>query len=271
MPLATRRRLALVVRRPDVDLAELALLVCAEAQPTLDVGVALLRVDALADGLRTSGYRPGTPEADATALARYLAEDQGFDGSDGGDAESALFTAVLDRKRGRPVTLSMLYVAIARRVHIPAFPIGLPGRVVVGIGGGERPVVLDPGRRGRRLDAEELDRQIRQATADQLSFRRSMLRASPTPNVVRRHLNDLASAYVREHRAADALWATELKLLLPNRLPDDHRVLGDLLVQVGRFDRAAAAYEAYLERGAGGGGDADEVRRAAIRARARMN
>jgi hypothetical protein len=64
---------------------------------------------------------------------------------------------------------------------------------------------------------------------------------------------------------------TELKLLLPNRLPDDHRVHGDLLVQVGRFDVAAAAYEAYLDATAGGAEDDAEVRRAAIRARARMN
>jgi regulator of sirC expression with transglutaminase-like and TPR domain len=271
MSTASRQRLARIVRRPDVDLAELALLVCAEADPSVDVDIALLRVDALADGLRSAGFRAGEPDADADALTRYLAVQQGFDGTDDRSAASALLTHVMDRKRGLPVALTMLYVAIARRLRIPAFPIGLPGRVVTGIGGGERPVVVDPSRSGRRLDQAAISAQVEEATSGQLSFRRSMLRASPTPNVVRRLLNDLAAAYTLEGRSTDALWVTELKLLLPNRLPADHRVHADLLVQVGRFDVAAAAYEAYLEVTGGGAADDTEVRHLAIRARARMN
>jgi regulator of sirC expression with transglutaminase-like and TPR domain len=271
MSTATRKRLAKVVRWPDVDLAELALLVCAEAEPTIDVDIALLRVDALADGLRAAGFRAGEPEADADALTRYLAVEQGFEGTEERTPDAALLTHVLDNKRGLPVALTMLYVAIARRLRIPAFPIGLPGRVVTGIGGGDRPVVVDPSRGGVRLDQAAIAAQVEEATSGQLSFRRSMLRASPTPNVVRRLLNELAAAYTLQGRSADALWVTELKLLLPNRLPDDHRVQGDLLVQVGRYDVAAAAYEAYLEATAGAATDDDEVRRAIIRARARMN
>jgi regulator of sirC expression with transglutaminase-like and TPR domain len=271
MSTASRRRLSRIVRRPGVDLAELALLVCAEADPRVDVEVGLLRIDALADGLRSSGFRAGSAEEDAVALARYLAQEQGFDGTTERSPAAALLTEVLDRKRGLPVALTILYVAIARRLRVPAFPIGLPGRVVTGIGGGDRPVVLDPSRAGRRLDQAAISAQVEEATGGRLSFRRSMLRASPTANVVRRLLNDLAGAYTAEGRSADALWATELKLLLPNRLPDDHRVHGDLSVQVGRFDVAAAAYEAYLEATGGAAADDTEVRHAAIRARARMN
>jgi regulator of sirC expression with transglutaminase-like and TPR domain len=271
MSTASRQRLARVVRHPDVDLAELALLVCAEADASVDVDIALLRVDALADGLRSAGFRSGEPEADAAALTRYLAHEQGFDGTEDRSPSSALLTHVLDRKRGLPVALTMLYVAIARRLRIPAFPIGLPGRVVTGIGGRERPIVVDPSRAGRRLDQAAISAQVAEATSGQLSFRRSMLRASPTPNVVRRLLNELAAAYTLEGRSVDALWVTELKLLLPNRLPDDHRVHGDLLVQVGRFDVAAGAYESYLDATAGRASDDAEVRHLAIRARARMN
>jgi regulator of sirC expression with transglutaminase-like and TPR domain len=271
MSTASRQRLATVVRRPGVDLAELALLVGTEADPALDVEVGLLRLDALADRLRVAGLRAGDPDADAAALARELADEQGFRGAHELTPAAVLLHEVLDHKRGSPVSLAVLYVAIARRLRIPAFPIGLPGRVVVGVGGGERPVVLDPVQDGRRLEEADLAEQVARATAGQLTFRRSMLRASPTPNVVRRLLNELAAAYTAEQRAGDALWVTELKLLLPNRLPDDHRVHGDLLVQVGRFDVAAAAYEAYLDATAGGAEDDAEVRRAVIRARARMN
>jgi regulator of sirC expression with transglutaminase-like and TPR domain len=271
MPQHTRRRLVSLVRRHDADLAEAGLLVGAEAEPDLDVDGALLRLDALADGLRSTGFEPGDPESDAAALARYLGSEHGFAAPEVAGPESVLLTGVLDGRRGVPVTLTMLYVAIARRLRIQAFPIALPGLVVVGVAANERPLVLDPSRAGRRMQHDELVRHVSVATAGQLGFRRSMLRPSPTVNVVRRQLNDLTRVYVAEQRHDDARWAVELKLLLPNRLPDDHRALGDLLSQGGQFHLAADAFERYLDLVGPDAPDAAEVRQAAIRARARLN
>ena len=271
MPQPTRHRLVSLVRRHDADLAEAALLVGAEADPALDVDRALLRLDALADGLRVQGFAAGEPASEAAALTAYLADEQGFRGADEPTPDTVLLPAVLDNKRGIHVTLTMLYVAIARRLRIQAYPIALPGLVVVGIADGERPLVIDPSHGGRRLDQDALARHVASATTGQLSFRRSMLRPSPAVNVVRRQLNALTQAYLAQQRAEDARWAVELKLLLPNRLPDDHRVLGELLGQLGQFHLAAAAYETYLELVGPDAEDAEETRIAAIRARARLN
>ncbi|GGI08989.1 transglutaminase family protein [Egicoccus halophilus] len=271
MPQHTRRRLVSLVRRHDADLAEAALLIGAEADPRLDVDRALLRLDALADGLRSQGFASGDPHSDAAALSGYLARQQGFDAAPERTPTTVLLPEVLDGKRGVPVTLTTLYVSIARRLRVPAFPIALPGLVVVGIAAGERPLVIDPSQGGERLDEDRLADHVARATTGQLAFRRSMLRPSPAVNVVRRQLNELTRAYLAEQRHLDARWAVELKLLLPNRMPDDHRVHGDLLTQAGQFDRAAAAYETYLDLVGPDASDAEEVRRAAIRARARLN
>lgn len=271
MPQHTRRRLVSLVRRHDADLAEAGLLIGAEAEPDLDVDAALLRLDAIADRLRSTGFEPVTPEGDAGALAHYLAREQGFGPPDEPTPETVLLPRVLDGKRGVPVTLTMLYVAIARRLRIQAYPVALPGLVVVGIAAGERPLVIDPSRHGHRMGQDELEAHVEQATAGQLGFRRSMLRPSPSVNVVRRQLNDLTRVYVAGQHLDDARWAVELKLLLPNRMPDDHRVLGDLLAQGGQFHHAADAYERYLDLVGSDAADAAEVRQAAIRARARLN
>lgn len=273
MTVSSRDRLARLVRRPDADLAEAALLCCVEADPSLDVDGALLRIDALADGLRTSGFHASDPMADAQALATYLAGRHGFRGDEDtyDDPANALLSEVLNRRRGLPITLSILYVAIARRVAVPAFAIGLPGHVVTGVGGGERPVVIDPFHGGIALDEEALARRVDTATGGRLGFRRAMLRPASTAMVVRRLLNNLTRDYSRAGRSRDALWAVELKLLLPNRVPADHRTRGNLLEQLGRYDEAAAAYEAYLEVVPAAAGDADEARYAAVRNRARMN
>ncbi len=146
MSSSTRQRLAREVRRSDADLAELALCISAEADPSLDVDVALLRVDALADGLLTSGTLVGEPESDAQALADHLAGRHGFSGDveHYHDPSNALLSHVLDTRRGLPITLSVLYVAVARRVRIPAWGIALPGHFYVGVGTPDRTIVLDP-------------------------------------------------------------------------------------------------------------------------------
>ncbi len=270
---ASRHRLLRLARRTDADLGEAALLVAAEAEPDVDVDVQLLRLDALADGLRARGFRSADPLADAHGLADYLADEHGFAGDEATyhDPDNGLLTRVLDRRCGLPITLSILYVAVARRLEVPAYAINLPGHVVTGIAGGERPVVLDPFHRGRVLDEPAIAERVEQASGGRLEFRRAMLRPSPTVNVVRRLLNNLTRDFTTAGRVRDALWTVELKLLLPNRLPEDHRVHGDLLVRVGRFDAAAEALETYLEQVGTDAPDVEEMRRAAIRARARLN
>lgn len=268
-----RRRLARLVRERDADLGEAALLVCADADPALDLEAQLLRLDAIADGLATSGRElTGDPLADARALADYLAGEQGFRGDEDTyhDPRNGLLVSVLDRKRGLPITLAILYVAIGRRVGLPVFPIALPGHVVAGVAGDDRPVVLDPFHAGRLVDEAELSRRVHELTGGALEFRRHMLRPADTPALVRRLLNNLTRDFTTRHHYAQALWSVEVKLVLPNWMPDDHRVRGELLAKVGRFDAAADAFEAYVEM-VPDAPDRAEVTHLAVHARARLN
>ncbi len=273
MSTASRDRLVRLVRRADADLGEAALLCCAEAEPDLDVDAALLRLDALADGLRSSGFHPEGPEHDAQQIARYLADDQGITG----DTETyyhpdnALLTRVLDRKRGLPITCSILYVAIARRLDVRAYLVNLPGHVVAAVPGNDRPVLVDPFHDGQLLDEAAVATRVAELSAGQVTFHRAMLRPAPAVDVVRRLLNNLTRDFQAVGDAMNALWSVELKLLLTNRTSEDHRILGELLGQVGRYDEAAAAFEQYLEVTGGTAHDDHEVRRAAIRAKARLN
>lgn len=282
---ATRRRLVRLVRRPDADLAEAAFLVAAEAaeredRPDLDVDTALLRVDALADAARTDGVTPtGDPTADARALARTIGEVRGFRGHGPGARvpDDALLDRVLERRRGLPISLSIVYVALARRIGVRAFPIALPGHVVVGVAGSHDPtasgraVVLDPFGGGSLLDEGAVADIVATATDGRLTFHRAMLRPTPAVDLVRRLLENLTRDYTVAGRVRDALWTVDVKLRLANHLPDDHRVRGRLLEQVGRYDEAADAFERYVDVAGQDAPDLAEVRRDAVRSRARLN
>jgi regulator of sirC expression with transglutaminase-like and TPR domain len=273
MTTTSRERLLRLVRRADADPAEAALLCGVEADPDLDVDLALLRIDALADAVRTRSQPSGDPEDQARLLAEELGGRQGFvgDAATYHDPDNGLLHRVLERKRGLPISLAIVYVAVARRLGIRAYAITLPGHVVAAVANADRPVVLDPFHGGVRLDEAALAERVTTATGGRLDFRRAMLRPASTVELVRRLLNNLTRDLASADRPADALWTVELKLLLPNREPGDHRVLGELSMRTGRFDRAAAAFEAYLELVGRDAPDREDVRRLAIGARARMN
>lgn len=268
----SRKRLARVVRRPDADLAEAALLCCVEAEPDLDVDVALLRLDAIADVVRTSGFVSTTAAADAAALGAHLVGRLGFvgDRETYHDPVNALLSQVLERRRGLPITLSILWVAIGRRLDLPIHGIGLPGHFVVGIGDGDDRVVVDPFGGGAVLDERETAALVARATGNRVPFRRSLLRPANTPSIVRRLLNNLTRDYQAAGDAGAALWSVDLKLLLPAIAAEDHRARGELLLHLGRFDEAADAFEAYLDV-AESPPDGEDVRKRAINARARLN
>src|SRR5262249_18989837 len=85
------------------------------------------------------------PRERAAVLSRVLHGELGFVGdADGYDAPAnADFIRVLDRRRGLPIALSILYVAMARRAGWSAYVLNLPGHVLVQIGE-KNPVVFGP-------------------------------------------------------------------------------------------------------------------------------
>ena len=274
-----RERLATIVQDPDADLAEVAAIIATESHPLgADlVAPTMLRLDALADRLRTSGVQAtGDAAADATTLAERMGEGWGIRGHGEGERVPAdsLMDQVLERRRGLPITLSIFYVALGQRRGMRLFPVALPGHVVTAVLGApdddQPPVIIDPFQGGVRLDDDDLRELVRRATDGQLEFTPEMVRPATPLEIARRLLNNLTHDYSAQGDLEQALWTVECKLVLPDEVHSDHRDLGRVLEQLGRFDDAAAAYERYAEV-APDEPDAEEVRRDALRARARTN
>jgi regulator of sirC expression with transglutaminase-like and TPR domain len=94
----------------------------------------------------------------AEALAAVLAGEFGFAGDfeTYDDPANADLISVLDRRRGLPVSLAILWVAMARRLSWSADVLDLPGHVLVLIGAEATPVIVDPFANGARVGAERL-------------------------------------------------------------------------------------------------------------------
>ena len=293
-----RRAFAEEARSERPDLSRLCLLVAAQADGELDAAgmdAAQVELDRLAGELP---YRPGGPEAWATALAELLGGRHGFRGTsdDYRRLDSSLLHRVLRRRRGLPILLSVVWIEVARRAGAPVYGVALPGHFVVGLGpcgeqtgrGGAGPhgpaaagvapgtdlagrVLVDPFHGGRLLTGDDARRIVSRATGGSLDS--AMLLPADPLEVVTRILNNIrAWAAARPEHSAVALWAVELLLLLPShpaRLRQEH---AELLVQRGDYLTGAAEFEAYAEVVAAVDQPAaDALRRRAKAARAMLN
>ncbi|MFI6618145.1 tetratricopeptide repeat protein [Streptomyces sp. NPDC050528] len=267
-----RELFAAEARAERPDLATLCLLVGAAADGGLDdAGIDSVQVEL--DGLAGQvPYRPGGPGAWAGALRRLLGERFEFRGSpsDYQRLESSLLHAVLRRRRGLPILLSVVWMEVGRRAGAPVYGVGLPGHFVVGFGvgaGAGDQVLVDPFDGGRVLSGGDAELLVG------ATLRPSMLEPADPLDVVVRVLNNIrAWAAARPERSDVALWAVELALVLPSHSARLRYERAQLLVQRGDFLTGAAELDAYAEVVAAvDEAAAERVRGQASSARAMLN
>lgn len=94
----------------------------------------------------------------AAVLAQVIGGEYGFlgDSRTYDDPDNADLIRVIDRRRGLPVSLSILYVAAARRLSWSADVLNTPGHVLLRVGSAVEPVLVDAFAGGRVLDPPQL-------------------------------------------------------------------------------------------------------------------
>jgi regulator of sirC expression with transglutaminase-like and TPR domain len=230
---ATRARLAAMLADEPLDLAEANLLISAEASPALEVGAALARVDRLAARAAREGVAPAL-------------RDEGFrgDAEDYDDPRNSFLDQVLERRRGLPIALATLTLAVARRAGAPMAGIGMPGHFVVADLAGAEPVYLDPFEGWERRTAADLAAIVRRTSG--LDMRADFLEPVGDRAILARTLANLRGSYLRRRRLRDALWTVELGLLLaPGDPALESRAIG-LLAGAGRYGEAEERATAFL-------------------------
>jgi regulator of sirC expression with transglutaminase-like and TPR domain len=145
-----------------IPLAETALILAALDHPGLDLAPYRAHLEHLADDARAAftDLRRGMSEVDAAArvLADVIGNRHGYMGDNAtfDDPQNADLIRVIDRRRGLPVALGIIYIDIAHRLGVPAQGLNTPGHFLLAIGEGDRAKVVDPFNGGVVLSAEEL-------------------------------------------------------------------------------------------------------------------
>ncbi|HUF63455.1 MAG TPA: tetratricopeptide repeat protein [Verrucomicrobiales bacterium] len=142
------REMALLLGKPDpgeeLDMLRGALIIARVAEPELDCGAYMEEIEGMIDEVRARLSEAPEPEEIVEALREYLFVENGFHGSrlDYYNWANSHLNAVLDDREGIPISLSVLFIGMARGLGLESLKgIGLPGHFVVQ----NRPLDGEPG------------------------------------------------------------------------------------------------------------------------------
>ena len=246
-----RARLVALAGASDArSLAEGALWIAAEAYPGLDVPDWLGRLEAL--GRRASERVTSDMPVDvaAAAVSRLLFVEVGLRGNaeDYYDPRNSFLNDVLDRQLGIPISLSVVYLAVAAQVGLAGAGIGLPGHFVVRAERGGRQQLVDPFHGGRLLDEAGCEALVAQMRPGSGPLDPRWLVPVTTRQTLVRMLANLKAAYSALGDWGRALAASERILLLAPDGVEELRDRGMLYARLGQAAAAVRSWEEYLRR-----------------------
>jgi len=147
----------------DIELARACLQVAEDAYPGLDVDGYVGEIERFAGRLRARLAPQVSAEDRVIALNEFLFYDLGFRGNaaDYYDPRNSYLNEVLDRRTGIPLTLSVLYLEIGRRVGLPLEGVSFPGHFLVRLPMRGGTLVLDPFAGGVPQSEDELRERLK--------------------------------------------------------------------------------------------------------------
>ena len=243
-----------------IPLAEAALLIAQQEYPSLDRGTYLAQLEELGRQAKKR-IRSEDPYRILETVSDLLFREMSFRGNaeEYYDPRNSFLNDVLDRRLGIPITLSLVYMEVARRVGIPLEGVGMPGHFLVKYRGASNELFIDPFHQGALLTAEECRQRWESVYEGSTEFRADFLASVSKRHILVRMLNNLQEIYSRMGKAERALPCVEWIVLAddsPRWLPQR----GLLHAQMKNYGKAIADFQDYLARDPEAA-DAEEIRK----------
>lgn len=263
---------------PDPDLAVAALMIARIEYPDLDADRYVAQLDFI--GAEAS-HRLSVAElpVDAphnvdldrytkvTALNAYLFDELGFVGNeaDYGDPRNSFLNEVIDRRTGIPITLSLVYMEVARRAGLPVEGINFPGHFLLRCRAGRRQsyaedLIIDPFHGGALLSHDLPSSQPveRGDLADSARFESRLLPGATKQQILSRMLTNLKRVYVNMQSFPQARDIADMLIAVDPSAIGELRDRGLLAYNLKDFSGALRDLQAYLKLIPSGAQDDEE-------------
>jgi regulator of sirC expression with transglutaminase-like and TPR domain len=236
------------VDEPFFPLDRAALTFSLEDYPGLNIEEYLRRLDTLAARAEVLIGQDRSVSNILNCFHEILFVQEGFRGNteDYYDPRNSFLNEVMDRKLGIPISLSVVYIEVARRINFPVFGVGFPGHFIVKYRDGERDILIDPFNGGHFLTEKNCQELLDRVYGGAVPIQPSFLQAMNKKAVISRMLFNLKGIYYQKEEYPKALAVVERILMLNPGTPSEIRDRGLLYMQTSLFAKALADLEYYL-------------------------
>jgi regulator of sirC expression with transglutaminase-like and TPR domain len=192
--------------------------------------------------------------ARAAALNDVILLKYGYSGDEltYDDLQNANLIRVIDRRKGLPVALGILYIHAARAQGWDVAGLAFPGHFLVRLSEGRERVIIDPFHAGQICGAAALRDLLKAATGRESELLPEHYAAISDRDVLLRLQNNLKARFLQAQDTRRALMVLETMLMLASDLTELWYESGMLHRHLGNMRAAAAALEQYVARAADG-------------------
>jgi len=236
----------------EIDVAGAALLLAALDRPQLSLEryhhhLSLLTRD-IADMAEKSGAADSL-ETRVKVLNAILVERYGYRGDREtyDDLANANLMRVIDRRRGLPVALGILYLHGARAQGWQISGLNFPGHFLLRLDLGGRRAIIDPFNSGATRDAAALRALLKSMAGETMELRPEHTEPVGCRDVLLRLQNNIKLRHVREEHSGAALEVLESMLMIAPERAGLWREAGILHSHLDNMRAAIIAFEHYLE------------------------
>ncbi len=204
----------------------------------------LAQFDAIASGIH---LRPHSDMLDSICrINQHLFHTLGFSGDteDYYHPQNSLIHRVLERNKGLPIILGVIYIEVAKRLGIEIEGIGFPKHFLIKPAHTERPFFIDPFDSGNILVEEDL-RAWHEIWGVEQSFE-ACVQSSSTQSIVLRVCHNIFYAHKRLNQYEGMLRSLERLMVLQPNITELHRTRSVILGRLHRYTESIEALELYL-------------------------
>jgi regulator of sirC expression with transglutaminase-like and TPR domain len=200
------------------------------------------------DLAESTGDRPDL-SARSDALSTTLHDRHGYDSDTEtyDDLANANLMRVIDRRKGLPVALGILYIHVARRQGWPIVGLSFPGHFLLRLEAGGERLIVDPFHRGRACGAGELRSLLKTIRGENAELKQDHYRQVSDREILLRLQNNVKLRLMQLNQVAKAAETVERMLLFAPEALALWREAGLMHAHVGNLGNAVSALETFLE------------------------
>lgn len=235
------------VKNPNFNLVEKSLKFAQILEyPDLNVDEYIQKINRIGMSLKESISDVKNPTYLISMINEHLFENLGFRGDDEDyyNPKNNFLNEVINKKSGLPITMSILYVEVAKFVGLDLKIVGFPSHILVKY---NEEMILDPFYDGRLLDIDDLQEILDNNFDGQLEFQPEFLDEIEPEQILVRMTRNLKNSYVQSFVYDKALRCTNMVLALEPESPEDIRDKGILEERLLNFETALKYLNKYLE------------------------